>query len=144
MQQDYNKFVKDIPGFGDKWTFEEFKNAYLTVQTHSYTFPIEEYYEMSFMTPFADLFNMDDASMNNIMMEYIEDKDYMKNGVYMMALTDIDAGTPLRVHYGSKNNAENLIKYGTYDNDYIETEAIRIPGTLMQNDPLQMLKQYVF
>ena len=73
---DYNKLCIDFPGFGDKWTFKEYKDAYLAVLTHHYTINVDEYYDMSLMIPFADLFNMADASQNNIMMEYIEDKDY--------------------------------------------------------------------
>ena len=37
-----------------------------------------------------------------------------------------------------------MIKYSTYDEDYTESESIRIPGQMLQNDPLQMLKQYIF
>ena len=54
---------------------------------------------MSMMIPLADLFNMADASQNNVMMEFIEDKDYSKTGLYMIAVRDIEAGTPLHVHY---------------------------------------------
>ena len=136
MQQDYNKFCKDFPGFGDKWTFENYKDAYLLVQTHSYTIPIEEYYEMSLMVPFADLFNMADASQNNVMMEYIDDTDYTKTGLYILALRDIKAGTPLLGHYGLKNNHENLLRYSTYDEDFTVSEPIRVNAQMMQNDPL--------
>ena len=144
LTADYRKLMTDYPGFNDKFTFQEYKDAFLAVQTHSYDVKRHDIYEMTLMAPFVDLFNQVDGKDNNVMIEYEDNSDYTKTGFYVRALKNIPAGQPLHAHYGAKNNSQNLIQYGIYDKDYTSSESIRIPGQLYNSDPYLQFKQWIF
>ena len=101
---------KEIQGFHDKFTLEEFTKEVYLVHSRNFISTVNGT-ETNVQIPFADMFNTD-AAINTAW--YYSDE---KEGFVVEAAKDIKAGEQLFDWYGNKCNSDFLKNYGFINND---------------------------